>query len=50
MRWFVRLGLSVALSLAAPPVCRADVILPSQPINGLSQAELSARWWQWAVS
>lgn len=26
------------------------VIAPDQPVNGISQAELTARWWQWHVS
>jgi PEP-CTERM motif len=32
----------------APAV--AAVIAPDQPVNGLSQTELSARWWQWMIT
>jgi hypothetical protein len=39
----------VLLSALALPV-GAAVIAPDQPVNGISQAELSARWWQWMVS
>lgn len=28
----------------------AEVLAPDVSINGLSQAELSVRWWQWALS
>ena len=28
----------------------AAIVAPNQQINGISQAELSARWWQWVIS
>ncbi len=30
--------------------CQAEILPPSQAVNGLSQAELSARYWQWGLS
>lgn len=43
------------LSAAPTPVAGANsqaaaVYLPHQPVNGVSQADLSVAWWQWALS
>jgi len=42
------LAACLAISGIAPAL--ADVIAPDQPVNGISQAELSARWWQWMIT
>jgi hypothetical protein len=39
----------VLLSALALPVAAA-VVAPDQPVNGISQDELSIRWWQWMTS
>ena len=42
--------LSVWLGLLAFSPAFGAVIAPDQPVGGFSQAELTARWWQWMIS
>jgi len=42
------LAASLAFGAVAPAL--AAVIAPDQPVNGVSQPDLSARWWQWMLT
>jgi hypothetical protein len=47
------LALLLASSLFSPLTSRAQpakTVPPNQPVHGLSQAEWSREWWQWAAS
>jgi hypothetical protein len=46
-RWLIA---GVAIVGLTEMLSAATVIAPNQPINGISQAELSARWWKWMIS
>lgn len=44
------LGLCLGLTLFTAAPAQADLLPPDRPVVGHSQAELSANWWQWALS
>ena len=50
MRCPVSFTLAVAVAASAPTFSRAGIVLPGDPVGGVSQGELSARWLQWAFS
>jgi hypothetical protein len=50
MRCPVLLALTIAVAASAPSAGRAGVILPGDPVAGVPQPELAARWLQWTYS
>jgi hypothetical protein len=45
-----RLLASIMMVTLGTIECGAAIVAPNQPIHGISQAELSVRWWQWMLS